>query len=149
MSKIDLAFSFMALSLLFTMQGGSCGNKEVTNKTPVEKNDRLAAGTGGGEHIRLEVTDSGAEIEYDCASSTIDQAVVLDSEGKFDVTGKYIREHAGPVRRDEELNGQAVRYTGHVKGKVMTLTVTISDTKEALGTYTLTHGSPGRVMKCR
>ena|SRR5438105_1929287 len=152
MNTVNLVFSFIATSLLFTVlgQSGSCRNKEADmNKAPMEKSDRLAAGVWGGEHIRLEANDGGATVEYDCANSTIDQPVVLDGGGNFDVKGRYAPEHAGPVLRDEESNSRPARYVGHVKGDVLTLTVTLADTKDAVGTFTLTRGSEGRLMKCR
>jgi hypothetical protein len=152
MSKIDLTTFFITASLLFTMlgQGSSCGNKvEDINRVSSEKRERLATGMWGGEHISLEVTDGGGSLEFDCASGMIDRPIILDSEGKFDVAGKYVREHAGPVRRDEENYGRSARYTGRVKEKALTLTVTLKEPEETIGTFNLTQGSPGRVMKCR
>jgi len=152
MIAMDLKFLLLAVSLLVTIpgEGGSCRNKEAAvSKAPVETNNRLAKGVWGGQHIRLEVTDSGANIEYDCANSTIDQPIVLDREGNFDVRGKYMPEHGGPIRKDEESNSYSVRYVGHASDKKLTLTITIPDKKETIGNFTLTHGSEGRVMKCR
>jgi len=152
MSKIDMTTFFITASLLFTMlgQSSSCSNKgEDSNKASSEKRDRLAIGEWGGEHISFDVTDGGGSIEFDCASGTIDRPITLDSEGKFDVEGKYITEHAGPVRDDEEGNGRTARYLGRVQEKVLTLTVTLKETDATIGTFTLTQGSHGRVMKCR
>jgi len=152
MSAINLTFSFIAASLLFTVlgQSGSCRNREeVMSKAPAVKDGQLAAGVWGGEHIRLEATDGGASVEYDCASSTIDRPVALDGQGNFDVKGRYAAQHAGPVLRDEEANSRPARYVGRVKGDEMTLTVSLTDTKETVGTFTLTRGSDGRLMKCR
>lgn len=159
MSKINLILFFVAVSLAFTTleQSGSCHNREENmskapsekSATPIEKSDGLAAGVWGGEHIRLEVTGGGAQVTYDCAHSTIDQPIVPDGDGNFKVEGKFTREHGGPVRRDEEIKSRPARYTGRVRDKVMTLTVTLTDTDEAAGTFTLTQGSEGRIMKCR
>ena len=90
----------------------------------------------GGQHIRLEVADGGANIEYDCAQSTIDEPIILDAEGNFDVKGKFSPQHAGPIRRDEEDNSYAVRYTGKAKGAEMTLTVTNPEKKKLLAVST-------------
>ena len=152
MRTLNLIFPSLGVCLLFTClgEGGSCRNKEATvSKTPVESKHRLAKGLWGGQHIRLEVTDSGATIEFDCANSTIDGPIVLDREGKFDVRGKYMPEHGGPIRRDEVSNSYSVRYVGHASDKELTLTITIPDKKETIGNFTLTHGGEGRVMKCR
>src|SRR5512147_806266 len=107
-------------------QGGSCrtsnvgpGNTNSEMKAPI-KNDKLATGVWGGQHVRAEVTESGAEFEFDCAHGTIGQRIMLDGSGKFDVPGKFAPEHGGPVRRDEESNDRSVRYSGSVKGEEMT-----------------------------
>ena len=152
MRTMDLLLPSLAVCLLFTIlrEGGSCRNKETpVGKAPAEKTDRLAKGVWGGEHIRLEVTDTGAEIEYDCASGTINEPVILDRDGNFNVKGKYTPQHAGPIGRDEESNSSNVRYEGQAKDSEMTLTLTIPDKKETIGSFTLTRGSEGRVMKCR
>ena len=152
MRAIDLMFPSLAICLLFTIlgEGRSCRGKETErSKAPVERNDKLANGVWGGQHIRLEVTDSGANIEYDCAQSTIDEPIILDGEGNFNVKGKFTPEHGGPIRRDEENNSYAVRYAGKAKDGNMTLTVTNPEKKETIGSFTLTRGSEGRLMKCR
>lgn len=158
MSKISLLF-FIAVVLACTAleQNGACHNgEENMHNEPAEmsalslaNSEGLAAGVWGGDHIRMEVTGGGAEISYDCAHSTIDQPIVPDSDGNFNVKGKFTREHGGPIRRDEEIKSRPVRYTGRVRDKVMTLTVTLADPEETAGTFTLTQGSVGRVMKCR
>jgi hypothetical protein len=152
MSKIALIFPLLCVGMLFMIFGGvgSCRDMQGASKrTAVQRTDRLANGVWGGVHIRMDVTDSGADIEYDCAHSTVDEPIVLDGEGNFDVKGKYLREHGGPIRKDEENNGTLVRYVGHASGKELSLTITKPDTKETIGTFTLTQGSEGRVMKCR
>jgi len=82
MSKIMLTFTSIAVCLLAILgDSGSCRTKKgVVKKAPVETNDKLARGVWGGQHIRAEVTDSGADIEFDCAHGTIDQPIVLDGK---------------------------------------------------------------------
>src|ERR1041384_6718137 len=133
MSKLDLTTVFIAASLLFTILGesGSCSNKgENINRASSAQSNRLATGEWGGEHISLEVTDGGGNIEFDCAYGAISRPIVLDSEGKFDVEGRYIPQHAGPIRSDEENPGRAARYSGSVREKVLTLTVTLKQPDE-------------------
>jgi hypothetical protein len=114
------------------------------------KNMRSArAGTWGGEHISLEVTDQGGRVEYDCAHGTVDQRIVPDARGRFEVRGTHVREHGGPVRRGETEDSHPARFAGEIQGDTMTLTVTESDTKEVVGTFTLVFGQRPRVMKCR
>ena len=113
------------------------------------KNDKLPAGVWGGQHVRADVTEAGAAFEFDCAHGSIAQAIVLDGSGKFDLPGKFATEHAGPVLRDEESNDRGARYSGTVQDQEMTLTITDTNTKEVIGTFTLKRGSEGRLMKCR
>lgn len=114
-----------------------------------KKDDINITGEWGGEHIGLQINEDSAEIEYDCANGRINQRITLDKNGKFDLTGTYVKEHAGPSRDDQPQHTHSANYVGIVKDKTMTLTVTLIDTKEDIGTFTLTHGSRARVMKCR
>lgn len=152
MSKAVVIFPLIGACLLFTILGGrgACGTRGgAIGKTPAETNDKLATGVWGGEHIRAEVTDRGAEIEFDCAHGAIEEAIALNSNGGFDVPGKYAPEHGGPVRDNEESKGISVHYVGTVRDSELTLTITNTETKESIGDYILTHGREGRVMKCR
>jgi hypothetical protein len=115
---------------------------------PIGAGDRVAAGTWGGEHVTLEVTADGGRIEYDCAHGDLAAPLVLDGSDRFDVTGTHTQEHGGPVREDEKLASRPARYAGRVNDERMTLTVTLTDTGEILGTFALTRGVAGRVTKC-
>jgi len=108
----------------------------------------IPLGAWGGDHVGLLLTGTGGTLEYDCAHGTIDQPFVIDSAGRFQLAGTHTREHGGPIRRDEKPDKHPARYTGSVNGDRMTLTVTLTDTNEALGTFTLTRGRMARVFKC-
>ena len=159
MIKLSAMPSAFVLPLVFVMfwQGGSCREKKMNNNKPQanassaskEMGRRAPVGSWGGLHIRLELTESGAEIEYDCAHGTMDGPLVLGSDGRFNLTGTHFKEHSGPIRLNEPPNDHPARYTGRVEGQTMTLQVTLTDTQEDAGTFTLTHGVAGRVWKCR
>ena len=152
MTKAVVMFPLIGACLLFTILGdrGACGTRGgAVNKTPVARNDKLPTGIWGGDHIRAEVTDGGAEIEFDCAHGAIEEAIAPDSKGGFDVPGKYAPERGGPVRNDEASKVILVRYVGSVRDSEISLTIINTDTKETIGAFTLTHGNDGRVMKCR
>lgn len=108
----------------------------------------LPPGEWGGQHIGLTVVDRGATLEYDCASGTIDEPLSVDSRGDFRAVGTHTRGHGGPVSVDETPDRHPARYVGSTDGKTMTLTVTLSDTGERLGTYTLVRGANPAVVKC-
>lgn len=105
-------------------------------------------GSWGGAHVSLIVTESGATTEYDCAHGTIDEPLVPDGRGNFDVSGTHIREHGGPIREGEIPDEHPVRYTGWTDGSNMDLTVSLVDTDERIGTFSLVRGSPARLVKC-
>lgn len=116
--------------------------------TSREKAERVPAGMWGGAHVRMEVKEHGAEIEYDCAHGTLDAPLALDGEGRFGATGAHVRE-GGHIRLGVTPQGRAVRYCGRVSGQTMTLSVKFADSGEELGPFTLTRGSAGRLWKCR
>jgi hypothetical protein len=96
----------------------------------------------------MDVTETGARIEYDCAHGTIGEPLLLDADGRFDVKGLHFREHGGPVREGEETRGDPVRYTGQVTGENMTLTVRPEGTDKPADSHTLVRGKTGRIRKC-
>jgi hypothetical protein len=116
-------------------------------KKRTEEN-RVAEGTWGGNHVRLRVTASGGDIEFDCAHGELSEALKLDAEGRFDVAGTLTRE-GGPIRLDVPRTGRAARYTGRVEGQTMTLTVKFDDKNQEAQALALTRGSEGRLWKCR
>ncbi len=107
----------------------------------------LPTGLWAGQRISFEVSGKGAKVEYDCAHATIDRAITLDANGRFNISGKQFQERGGPVRQGEQT-GYAVVFSGEVKGKTMTLSVRNSSTKEDLGTFTLVHGAQPKLVKC-
>ncbi|MGH9873391.1 MAG: hypothetical protein ACRD9S_13135 [Pyrinomonadaceae bacterium] len=110
---------------------------------------RVSTGTWGAPHIRVEVGQNSASIDYDCANGTIDGPLTFDSKGRFTWRGTHHREGPGPIRVDSESKGRPALYTGSIKGDTMTLTVKLTDTDEVLETYTLKRGGHGRVFKCK
>jgi hypothetical protein len=102
----------------------------------------------GGEHVELEVTPTGANLDFDCAVGTIDHPLVLPAEGKFRATGTYTRERPGPVIGNSDQGAPAV-YSGTVKAGAMHLEVRLVKNDELVGTYELVRGRSGQVMKCR
>ena len=69
--------------------------------------------------------------------------------GRFDVIGRHVRETPGPIRLGRTPPPRPARYVGKVTGGEMTLTVTLTDTPEEIGSFTLVRGSEGRIRKCQ
>ena len=106
------------------------------------------SGLWGGPHITMEVTNAGAELDYDCAHGRITEKIVADREGKFKVKGWHVKERPGPVRLGQE-NEHPALYEASIEGDTMTLIVKLTQTDETIGTFTLTRGKSGRVFKCK
>jgi len=158
------------LVLIAVWQGSSCGSSTSKNSTlpnsninaptanmnqnstnsgqSSQKERTLATGMWGGDHVNMEVTAAGATLDFDCAHGTIAGQLVVDENGKFSLRGRYVQEHGGPTRQDEDQSGQPATYSGTSDGKTLTLTIMIDGTNEVIATYKLTQGKMGRVRKC-
>ena len=124
-------------------QGG--GKKAVRRRA----SDTLIPGVWGGEHIRFEVTEGGANVEYDCAHGTVEGKIVVDAQGRFNVYGLHYEEQGGPVRPGDDAGGYRVRLSGRVGGSLMKLTVTRAGTRRVVGTFDLARDREPFLVKCR
>ena len=121
--------------------------KTRPSTTPTTSAQRQLSGLWGGMHVTLESSEGGATLEFDCATGTIREPIVLDSAGHFDVAGSYNREGPGPVRQGVQTDSSA-RYSGTVTGETMTLAVRLEGTSEPLLNLSLTRGKQGKIRKC-
>ena len=87
-------------------------------------------------------------MEYDCAYGAIDEPLIPQRSRSFDLTGTHVLEHGGPIRQDEEPDIHPARYTGRIDGRLMTLTVTLTDSDLTIGTFRLVKGASPRLFKC-
>jgi len=120
--------------------------QSLSSSTPMSQ--RKINGLWGGQGISMEATDSGATLEFDCASGTITEPIVLDSAGKFSAKGRFARQRPGPTREDDNTEGQPASYSGVVDGENLTLTITLTKDSEKVGDFTLAHGKIGRIRRC-
>ena len=128
-------------------------SRQTLTPSTVEPGDRyVAVGLWGGEGVGLEVTRTGAFIDFDCAHAVISEPLALDGQNYFDVTGTYVRERGvaqlGILAVAQEHDGHLARFNGVIEGKTMTLTVELVDTNEHIGIYTLVFGEEPHVRKC-
>jgi hypothetical protein len=114
----------------------------------VMKQQRIATGVWGGQHIQIKVGAKSATIEYDCANGVIDGPLVVDSDGNFKLHGTHRMERGGPIRADAEPRKIPATYIGSVKGNAMTLTLKLADSSDE-ETFTLERGKEGEIFKCR
>jgi hypothetical protein len=106
-------------------------------------------GVWGGENIRMEVNDSGADIEFDCARGSISQRLELDGEGRFKIPGIYFAETPAPAVVDggSPASGVKATYTGTLNGSNLRLEVLI-DGQDRPRTFVLVQGDQGHLAKC-
>jgi len=134
------------LSAFLACAAGSPPPNPTPAPTP-SSGRRLEAGSWGGQHVGMEITENGARLEYDCAHGTIDEPIVLDADGRFEAGGTQSRERPGPTRQGEKDNSVPASYTGTVNGDQLTLRVSVGG--QAAAAFTLIRGRAPRLIKCQ
>ena len=145
---------FVAVVLITACVGLSCAGQMKASR-PAQSGSAAPTksvrnGVWGGEHIRMEVNDSGADIEFDCARGSISQRLELDDKGRFKVQGIYIAETPAPAAVDGGLttsSGVKATYTGTLSGASLRLEVFI-DGQDMPRTFDLVQGDQGHLAKC-
>jgi len=118
----------------------------TSNPGGASRLERVPNGEWGGAHVRLTVADAGGTIEFDCAHGSLDEPLVLDRDGRFDVKGRLVAE-GGPTRENEAENARLARYHGDSDVRQMSLEVTLEG-GESAGTFLLAKGGTARLFKC-
>ena len=109
----------------------------------------VPAGSWGGKHIRLVVSNEGAMVEYDCAFGTIDEPLRVDKKNNFQARGTHVLERGGPYQVGEPPpKRHPVIYRGWTDGRQMRLTVTLLQAGEDVGTFALDLDRPPQLDKC-
>jgi hypothetical protein len=116
--------------------------------SPTASSPMVLSGVWGGEHVTLTVNDTSSHLEFDCAHGDVPSALKPAADRTFAVSGTFVREHGGPIREDEKVDVRPATYIGRVTGQTMQLTIRLTDPDSLIGTFTLTHGAPGRLLKC-
>ena len=152
MNQLITGLATLPLLLTISFQGDSCGSAKQqslnTSNVAAQQEARMTKGTWGGNHISMEVTEEGAQVEYDCAHGTISEPIKVDGQGKFSAKGTHVKQRGGPVRLGSEEKAEPVIYSGTTDGKTATITITNSATEEVIGTFSLTLGKRSRIVKC-
>lgn len=105
------------------------------------------AGGWGGPHIAVAFSGGLAEVRFDCAAGSVDEAVYPAKDGTFLAKGTYREGATGPVRVGQVFRAQPATYSGTVTEGVMTLNVELED-GSALGPFTLAMGAPPQLTRC-
>jgi hypothetical protein len=113
---------------------------EPTKRAPLK-------GNWGGEGAGLQITENGAQLFFDCAKGSIEVPITPDEDGRFEVTGRYVKEGPGPTR-PEQTQGVGARYLGQLEGNTLTLSIRLPLSRDVLGPFTLTRNRMPRVREC-
>src|SRR4051794_14727235 len=108
----------------------------------------VTQGVWGGQSVSFTVEKDLVRIEFDCAEGTIPAELQADSHGSFRVEGTLTRHSPGPIRRDAQPQALPALYEGTIKGKVMTLKVTLLKTNESVGVFEIERGRTPRLTRC-
>ncbi len=125
------------------------GTERFKAKYPVVPGSGTAIKTGdwGAVGVAMNVTANSVHFEFDCAHADIGQIITVDPNGQFSVTGTYVQEHGGPVYVGDD-QGRPASFTGNTDGTKLSVTITYTDDNSKVGTWIVTFGSPGKIMKC-
>jgi hypothetical protein len=111
-------------------------------------------GIWGGPHIGLSFQGGLADVQFDCASGTIDDPVYPAPDGSFSAKGTYRTGTPGPIKVGQFFKSQGAIFSGRspkVAAKngprTMTLNVALED-GTALGPFTLSEGTPPQLTRC-
>jgi hypothetical protein len=103
-------------------------------------------GAWGGPNAGIAFNVLG-NVQFDCASGSIDVPVYPAKDGSFQVKGTYREGTPGPVRVGQIFRSQSATYSGTALEGAMTLNVELED-GTALGPYNLMLGAPAQLNRC-
>ena len=96
----------------------------------------------------MTVAQTSAHVELDCAHAEIPTAIEVDAANQFVAAGTFVREHGGPIRLGETPDSHPASFSGSITQATMTLAIRVTDSNESIGSFVLTRGASGRVVKC-
>ena len=103
-------------------------------------------GIWGGDHIGVTIMNGVAEVDSDCASGSIDAPFLADTNGSFDLPGRWWSFPFGPTPPNWQPDKHPARYSGVLKGDIMVLTVRLDDGE--ILQYTLIFRATPRIVHC-
>lgn len=104
-------------------------------------------GGWGGPHAGLAFNGGLGDVQFDCASGSIDTLIFPAKDGSFEAKGTYREGSPGPVRVGQVFRTQPATYSGNVTNDVMTLSVELED-GATVGPFTLTLGGEPQLTRC-
>lgn len=105
------------------------------------------SGQWGGRGIGIVLEGGLGRVEYDCASGTIDSAIIPGPDGRFTATGTHVPGQGGPVRVGQIFVSHRATYAGEARDGRMTLRVAVEN-GDVLGPFTLAQGAEPQLVRC-
>ena len=100
----------------------------------------VAEGSWGGQSASLVLERGGGVLGYSCGSGTMDATWTVSADGHLTGTGQHFF-GGGPLPSGGRPPHPAT-YAGNIDGRVLVLTVTLTDLKQTLGPFTMVRGGP-------
>jgi hypothetical protein len=119
----------------------------ITGCATLDSEPAYLDGQWGGPHIAANFHGGLADIQFDCASGSIDALIYPAKDGTFQAKGTYREGSPGPVRVGQIFRSQPATYSGNVTEDVMTLNVALED-GTMVGPFTLALGAQPQVTRC-
>lgn len=107
--------------------------------------DRIPDGNWGGDRIGLFVDQSGVTFVFDCSGGRVDQPIVLDAGGNFDVLGTY---SGGGNTQNADHSPHPARYAGHATRTHVDVTRTVLDQSDPGVSFSAFLGASPMVVAC-
>lgn len=118
-----------------------------TSWSAAEAKPPYLAGIWGGPHVAVAFQGGMAEVQFDCASGSIDMLVYPAKDGSFSAKGVYHAGSPGPVRVGQIFVSQEATYSGSVVKEQMTLNVELED-GTLVGPFNLIQGAAPQITRC-
>ena len=109
----------------------------------------VSEGSWGGTGVELVVKKDSVTIQYDCAAGEIQGRLRTDRRGNFTLDGVHKRLYPGAIRVNLLPKAQSARYKGKITGAILRYKVTLIETGEVIGEFTVERGKPAQIRKCR
>jgi hypothetical protein len=96
----------------------------------------------------MQVDESGATVQFDCAHGRIPSVLALDADGRFEVAGVFVPESGGPIHEGDPEDARAAVYAGRLQGDELTFSVRLSEDGSEVGTFTARLRAPALLFRC-
>jgi hypothetical protein len=113
-----------------------------------------AIGMWGGQHAGIAFEGGLADVQFDCATGTIDDAIYPAKDGSFSVKGTYRTGEPGPIKVGQFFTSKDAVYSGQITQgatkkapRLMTLNLTFED-GSTIGPFRLTEGMHPQLTHC-